>query len=981
MSSRIPVRLIICVDGTCCDPDGPASNSRAHRNVTNVYRLCASIQKGICTDKNGKTFKQEKKYFPGIASEDNKQYIQRAYEGTFGENCLEQIRDVYRECCRLDGPEDEVWLYGFSRGAWVVRAVAGLLHYIRVLSADTTEDFFQREYDKALKIYRKMQAQDKLGQGQVCFICSFMFSVWCICIVRYPIPTDLDHLPAQIHSMLSSATRPAPTIRFVGVFDTVKAVNDAQLFDISFNDSIFHMRHALALNEDRAAMQPECIYPSFTPRRTLSHRTFVQSWFIGAHIDIGGSSQKDGLSLYPLQWMLIESRETGLCLKFEGSFGGRAHIDDCLKLTGLCEDAPSQQHVFTTMNKLELKMMDIRSAHNDSSEDRYKIQINRARSSIIWKRKARKPFHQEGGQLEGHCGFAPQGTIIHPSVYLILDEHMSTCLNVQNDPFYKHLLKWRLNSLGLDDRFPEIPNMGFWNMGPSTNEPEDFGAIRILVCGNTGVGKSSLINKIFGLPAGKEVTSISHRSSGVHNVKEPITWPDRPDIIIHDSGGFEAAALKEFEAIEDFLREKSEVTEIDDRLHAIWFCLETNATRPTQEATKSLFQAISNYAQDIPVIVIATKMDEFLAIKQGEKRKQLKEQGERVSLESLEAMDEYAESQLRGRLEKIEEEIHGLEGGRFDACVAVARDDRDSIEELSRITSECFSHDKVRLLYIRAQVARIDLKMSLAIGETMRIYRNVLKSSISVASVPLLTTTNRFSAAVELCRVILTCFGIPSVTPGVAFDICKKHIFDDIGSDFAVFFAECIASVSMVASIGSFGLPFFLIPMTMNVPLVVPAAERLILMLACDLILIFSRSFKEATAKCLAQPEIADLVQAASSYKNVCKEVHSHIATKMPKRNVLKFFRVAEVEEMLRNTIQDFKMKVMKDSNVPIATFRNPTGLQSPGTSTTPTSASHRSSDSGVEGLGKPSLIDDDDREVLRQTQRQLQENGQNVVG
>lgn len=95
----------------------------------------------------------------------------------FGGDCIEQIKKVYRECCLLNGKEDEVWLYGFSRGAYVVRAVTGLLHYIRALvSAEGPDKTFERDYEEALKVYRKMQKSDKLGTGQVyIYLCDRSF--------------------------------------------------------------------------------------------------------------------------------------------------------------------------------------------------------------------------------------------------------------------------------------------------------------------------------------------------------------------------------------------------------------------------------------------------------------------------------------------------------------------------------------------------------------------------------------------------------------------------------------------------------------------------------------------------------------------------------------------------------------------------------------------------------------------------------------
>lgn len=65
-------------------------------------------------------------------------------------------------------------------------------------------------------------------------------------------------------------------------------------------------------------------------------------------------------------------------------------------------------------------------------------------------------------------------------------------------------------------------------------------------------------------------TESSSRERGHHNVREEIVDPNRPDIVVHDSGGFEAGDESQIQTVEDFVKEKSEVTEMEKRLHAIW---------------------------------------------------------------------------------------------------------------------------------------------------------------------------------------------------------------------------------------------------------------------------------------------------------------------------------------------------------------------------------------------------------------------------
>lgn len=218
----------------------------------------------------------------------------------------------------------------------------------------------------------------------------------------------------------------------------------------------------------------------------------------------------------------------------------------------------------------------------------------------------------------------------------------------------------------------------------------------------------------------------------------------------------------------------------------------------------------------------------------------------------------------------------------------IETDDDESIKCLSQKTAKCFTNDRVRLLFIRAQVVRIDLKIDLAMAEVMRIYRQVLKSSSCVAAVPFANTTNRVAASVKPCQTIITCFGIPSVNAKTASTIIKTSIWDDLGNGVDVMFAEALSTIGALTSL--FIPPAILLPATLNVPLVVPAAARLLLRLSCDLILICIRAFREAVARG-TQPSVKDVQKAAYEYRAYATNVHARVADLLPKRNVIKCFR------------------------------------------------------------------------------------------
>ncbi|KAI0191886.1 hypothetical protein F4808DRAFT_453599 [Astrocystis sublimbata] len=413
MPRKIPVRLIVCVDGTWFDPDG---GNEKHGNVSNTYRVYASVAEGICKNASGEVYMQKKIYIAGLGSEDNISRIEKLYDGAFGWKSFDHIKNVYRECCRLTD-QDEVWLYGFSRGAYVVRAVAGLLHHLRALiSAGLADKTFDQDYKEALKMYENRQKKFQINEG-------------------------------GMHYLFTAKTREAPTIKFVGTFDTVKAVDDKSLYDISFNDSIQHMRAALALNEDRKAMQPEVLWPSWANGTgNMSSRSFLQAWFVGAHINLGGSAKSDGLALYPLQWMLLESQAQGLVLKFVGGFSGRSAMTNPLNLLGI-GDSQKKMWSYTTKNGVLVRMCDIRQLHDDKNPihgARYAIRLEKSQGLLGQFKKPRTPFGDEPEyQLKGYCDFAPQGTIIHPSVYLLTDLYLYNTLPRKLFPCYDQILRCR----------------------------------------------------------------------------------------------------------------------------------------------------------------------------------------------------------------------------------------------------------------------------------------------------------------------------------------------------------------------------------------------------------------------------------------------------------------------------------------------------------------------------------------------------------
>lgn len=462
-----PTKLVICVDGTQYNPAGTGKFSSGETSIRRIY---AGTRRGKCQDQfSGETFNQVVKYIPGIGLADNAISTDRLQATLLGQGPVKQIQEVYEDCCQLNGARDEVWLFGFGRGAYVVRAVAGLLHrFGAIASAGSPE--FGKDFRKILKEAEQWQGPGSIGLS--------------------PISSTTS----------STVTRPAPKIQFIGVFDTVKA--DGPSFDVAFNGSIKHMRHALALHEDRKALTPEYVFPEEFYGSSLKEdeRTCIQAWFIGSHNDMGGSAKKAGLGLYPLQWMVLEAEKCGLHLDPTGSSSDAVSIHHPLSVVFPKSDSKHKgmdSWSCTTANGITVTMRDIRSVHEivRHNED-YSVKLD-TRFGSIRQKKAREAFLSENVYLRGYCDWAPQGTIIHPSVYLVLDEHIGISLETKELELQRQIEDYREKMLGSKDG---IVNTGFWLDGEDDmDDSVSAGAIRVLVCGNTGVGKSTLINKTFGV--------------------------------------------------------------------------------------------------------------------------------------------------------------------------------------------------------------------------------------------------------------------------------------------------------------------------------------------------------------------------------------------------------------------------------------------------------------------------------------------------
>lgn len=279
--------IVVCSDGT--------GNSAIKGRGTNVFKLFEAI------DLNGHRYDpaldpQVAFYDDGVGTESFK--VLKAFAGATGWGLSRNVQQLYKEIIRIYDPGNRIFLFGFSRGAFTVRTLAGLIHTCGIPDAKhfTTADALEAAVSKAYRLYRRKYRTTlaKLFLGE-------------------PNGSEITQFRKE------SCCEDEVKISFLGVWDTVDAVGlPLHLSDI-INYSIYRFKfpdrklsgcvqracHALAVDDERH---------SFHPLLWEDDPRIEQVWFAGAHSNVGGGYPKQGMSLVTLEWMMSKAEEEGLRL-------------------------------------------------------------------------------------------------------------------------------------------------------------------------------------------------------------------------------------------------------------------------------------------------------------------------------------------------------------------------------------------------------------------------------------------------------------------------------------------------------------------------------------------------------------------------------------------------------------------------------------------------------------------------------------------
>jgi uncharacterized protein (DUF2235 family) len=306
-------RLIFCFDGTW--------NALGADNPTNVVLTAASIVR-----ETSNRVTQIIHYDEGVGTG----RLERMSGGILGAGLFYNIREAYRFLIFNYDPGDEIFVFGFSRGAFSARSFIGLVRHVGPLHR-----LHAGRIDEAMKLYQQRTKGISGSGGRMrAFRAAYSDKV---CI-----GSDDDAYRCQNVSGYNSGDAPVLTIKFLGVWDTVKALGWPDIMPVSarlnrkhsfhdagLSDFIESARHAVAVDERRSLFPVERMsgLKELNEQKGADWREpsapYQERWFPGTHGSVGGGGDIRGLSDAALAWVLDGAKKAGLVL--DTARGTRIH--------------------------------------------------------------------------------------------------------------------------------------------------------------------------------------------------------------------------------------------------------------------------------------------------------------------------------------------------------------------------------------------------------------------------------------------------------------------------------------------------------------------------------------------------------------------------------------------------------------------------------------------------------------------------------
>lgn len=268
----MPKRLVICCDGTWNTPEQRENHKYVPTNVVKTARAVKPVA--------GDGTPQVVFYDQGVGTGNA---LDKLLGGATGAGLLKNVTDAYRFLVHNYVPGDEIFLFGFSRGAYTARSTAGLIRNCGVVKKQ-----FAEQIPNAVKIYRSRKPD--------------------------------DHPNAEAPKKFRQQYSYEPRIKFIGVWDTVGSlgipVTELRMLfsrkkysfhDVQISSIIENAYHALAVDEKRRPFKA-----TLWDSEDMKNPNMEQEWFPGVHSNCGGGYPDSGLSDVAFMWMKEKAEACGL---------------------------------------------------------------------------------------------------------------------------------------------------------------------------------------------------------------------------------------------------------------------------------------------------------------------------------------------------------------------------------------------------------------------------------------------------------------------------------------------------------------------------------------------------------------------------------------------------------------------------------------------------------------------------------------------
>ena len=265
-------RLVICCDGTWNTPD---EVDQGQPVATNVTKLALAVAGADSAGTEQRMF-----YNKGVGTA----RFEHVLGGGFGVGLSQKIKDAYMFVVDNFAVNDELFLFGFSRGAYTARSLAGFIRNAGILKVPHAG-----RLEEAYELYRDRSMATR---------------------------------PRSTEAQLFRKTYAYESrIKFIGVWDTVGALGIPNLptpaalrsrwlfHDVTLSTWVDNAFHALALDERRKPFEPTLWDQADDAPAT---QVLEQVWFAGVHSNVGGGYRDAGLSDIALLWMMNKAKHCGL---------------------------------------------------------------------------------------------------------------------------------------------------------------------------------------------------------------------------------------------------------------------------------------------------------------------------------------------------------------------------------------------------------------------------------------------------------------------------------------------------------------------------------------------------------------------------------------------------------------------------------------------------------------------------------------------